>query len=464
MKGNSLIKRAVVAAIAAQLLCAAVLSSAALLHEFHTRVHALDVQVEGRADSLLGAVQDAEDVDASVTIDPAELKLPPRDIFAVYNQGGRLLGSSPGAPPTLIVREEAGFREVSLQHEKYRVFQRDAVRVIDRAEYGGVGLRRPVTLVYAVPEGHLRHEVFEATSFYIVTILLATGAMAFALPPLLRRTLRPLADLASAAGEIHAPAFPFDPPASAMELSELRPLTQVLNDSIGRVRASFAREHQFVSDAAHELKTAVAVIRSSAQLLLLRRRSEMEYEAGLKEVVDDVERLETLIAQMLELARVEEAREPDLPTIDLADAVTRVVQLVKPVADQRQVTVEVVAKSGTRVRMRQDAAETLLSNLLMNALQHSTATSPGIVISVVQSTAQSVQLSVADGGSGISPEALPYVFERFYREDRSRSRETGGTGLGLAIAKSIVESAGGSIRVESTPGVGTTMHVTFITA
>ena len=98
MKGKSLTTRAVLVALSAQLLCAAILCTAALWHEFHTRMHALDVQIQGSADSLLGAVQDAEDVDANVTLDPAELKLPPRDVFAVYNQGGRLLGASPNAP------------------------------------------------------------------------------------------------------------------------------------------------------------------------------------------------------------------------------------------------------------------------------------------------------------------------------------------------------------------------------
>lgn len=464
MKGKSLTTRAVLVALSAQLLCAAILCTAALWHEFHTRMHALDAQIQGSADSLLGAVQDAEDVDANVALDPAELKLPPRDVFAVYNQGGRLLGASPGAPPVLITRTEAGFREVRLPHEKYRVFQRNGLRVIDRAEYSGVGLRRPVTLVYAAPEGHLRHEVFEAARFYIVTILLATGAMAFALPALLRQTLQPLAELANAAGEIEAPTFPFNPPASAIELNELRPLTQVLNRSISRVRASFTREHQFVSDAAHELKTAVAVVRSSAQLLLLKRRTEAEYKTGLERVVDDVERLEALIAQMLQLARVEEAGQEKLPAIELGDIAHHVTALLKPIADQRRVIVRVDASSGVQVRLRRELAEALLSNLLLNAIQHSGPVSSPVIVSVSKTTAGSVDLRVTDSGSGISPEALPHIFERFYREDKSRSRETGGTGLGLAIAKSIVESAHGSIRVESAPGEGTTMHVTFIPA
>ena len=464
MKSKSLTTQTVLVALAAQMLCAAVLCGAALLHEWHTRMRALDAQIQGRSDSLLGAVQDAEDVDANVTIDPTELKLQPTDVFAVYNQGGRMLGSSASAPAALISRGASGFREVRMSGENYRVLQHDALRVIDRAENGGVGLRRPVTILYAMPEGHLRHEVFEAASFYIVTVLLATGAMAFLLPALLRRTLRPLADLAHATGEIRAPAFYFQPPRSAVQLDELRPLTDVLNRSIGRVRASFVREHQFVSDAAHELKTAIAVVHSSAQLLLLKRRTEKEYHAGLERVVEDVERLESLIVQMLHLARVEEMSQRDAPLVDLGEAAGSVAALLKPLAERRNVHLQIEARPGVQVRLRQDLAEALLSNLLLNAIQHSTASSPPVIVSVEKTEAGPISLRVIDGGSGISPEALPHIFERFYREDTSRSRETGGTGLGLAIAKSIVESARGRINVESEPGVGTTMHVTFMPA
>lgn len=464
MTSKSLTAQTVLVALAAQLVCALILCTAALLHEWHTRLRSLDAQIQGRSDSLLGAVQDAEDADANVTIDPMELKLPPRDVFAVYNQGGRMLGSSTDAPAVLTTRGQPGYREVRLAHEKYRILQRDALRVIDRAENGGVGLRRPVTILYAMPEGHLRHEVFEAASFYIVTILLATGAMAFLLPALLRRTLRPLADLASATGEIEPPAFHFQPPPSAVQLNELRPLTEVLSRSITRVRASFAREHQFVSDAAHELKTAVAVIRSSVQLLLLKRRSEAEYKTGLELIVDDVERLELLIAQMLDLARVEESSVASDASIDLGETAAQVAARLRPVAEERQLRVDVQASSGLRVRLRQDLAEALVSNLVLNALQHSSPESSPVLVSVCQHGADSVSLRVVDGGDGIAPEALPHIFERFYRADKSRSRETGGSGLGLSIAKSIVDSARGTIHVESTPGLGTTMRVTFMLA
>ena len=167
MKMSSLTRRAVLAVLLAELLCAVAFSLTALWHERATHLRTFDVMLQGRSDSLLGAIQDAEDPEANVTIDPAELNVPPHDVYAVYNQGGRLLGTSSHAPDKLITRSDDGFRTVHSGRHSYRVLQREALRVIDRAENGGVGLRRPVTILYAAPMDFIWHEIFEAASFYV---------------------------------------------------------------------------------------------------------------------------------------------------------------------------------------------------------------------------------------------------------------------------------------------------------
>jgi signal transduction histidine kinase len=118
---------------------------------------------------------------------------------------------------------------------------------------------------------------------------------------------------------------------------------------------------------------------------------------------------------------------------------------------------------GTLVRLPQEAAYALVSNLVLNAIQHSRAGAP-VAVRVARQGPSRVVLEVSDAGTGIARDALPHVFERFYREDGSRSRETGGTGLGLAICKSIVEAADGEISITSEVDAGTTVTAVFSAA
>src|SRR5579875_1219090 len=199
MKTVSLARRAVAIVLGVELLCAIGLSCTALLHERRTRLHAFDVMLQGRSDSLLGAVQDAEDPDDNVTIDPPELKVPPEDVYAVYNQGARLLGTSPGAPAQLIERGGDGIRPGAVDGKRYRILQREALRIIDRAENGGVGLRRPVTIIYASPTAGMWHDILAAAGFYIAVSLLLVCATAAILVLFMRRLLQPVQALAAAA-------------------------------------------------------------------------------------------------------------------------------------------------------------------------------------------------------------------------------------------------------------------------
>jgi signal transduction histidine kinase len=128
-----------------------------------------------------------------------------------------------------------------------------------------------------------------------------------------------------------------------------------------------------------------------------------------------------------------------------------------PVAEAAGVQLRSEVQAGTTVLLSAERADLLVSNLVMNAIQHS---SIGMTVEIdVVKTEQSVVLRVADTGHGIQASALPHVFERFYREDVSRSRQTGGVGLGLSICKAIVDTAGGTIIMKSKPEEGTEVRV-----
>ena len=463
MKIRSLSRQIVGIVLIAQVVCALLLATTAIFDEAHTHLRTFDVRLQGHSDSLLGAIQDAEDANSTVQVDPTELRLPEEDVFAVYNQGGQVLGSSPGAAPELTAQGADGFKSVRFHGIRYRVLQREAMRVIDRAEFGKAGLQRPVTIVYASPETRVWHQIFEAVRFSLVAIFVAAALTMGCVTLFLRRALQPLSDLGIAAGNISAPALAFDPPASVLQLRELRPLADVLSDAVRRLREAFEKEQRFVGDAAHELKTAIAVVRSSIQVLMLKRRTADEYAAGLERLLEDNVRVETLVAQMLLLARVEEAAGENVAALDLSvPAKTALLQL-QPVAEEWQLELRCDCPPEMLVRISAERAQVLISNIVLNAIQHSP---PGATVEVriAHHGEREVALEVNDCGSGISEEALPHIFERFYREDQSRSRTTGGTGLGLAICKSIADGAGAGIRVTSKTGKGTKVTIVFSAA
>jgi signal transduction histidine kinase len=254
----------------------------------------------------------------------------------------------------------------------------------------------------------------------------------------------------------------FHSPSAAMRLRELQPLADALTTMVGRLRAAFETEHQFISDAAHELKTAVAVVRSTVQVLSMKPRSTDEYQNGLDQVLADNMRVEELISRMLTLARFEE-RSSSLPEpIDLSRHVEAAAEKLGTYAEERGVLIRSSFEQRVPVRLRPEGAEILASNLILNAIQHSPKGSEVIVsVRLRGSGHRQAWLVVQDFGSGIAPENLTKIFDRFYREDPSRSRETGGFGLGLAICKSIVEAAGAEIRVQSVLNQGTVVTVSF---
>jgi signal transduction histidine kinase len=266
-------------------------------------------------------------------------------------------------------------------------------------------------------------------------------------------------ELAGEAENISIYRWNFRAPESAMETRELAPLASALSAAMQRLEASFAQQRRFVSDAAHELKTGVAVVKSSLQLLSMRQRTTEEYEAGVEVSLMDCERIEEIVARMLTLARAEHlsTAEQVSGTADLDEAAITSAQQFQSMAVVRSVTLTLAAHETALVPLSPEECALLCSNLVLNALQHSPPQSE--VRMVLQPEADWVALRIEDQGDGIDSALLPHVFERFSRGDPSRSRNTGGTGLGLAICKAIVDRAGGTIELQSERDRGTTAVV-----
>jgi signal transduction histidine kinase len=459
---RSITRRLIASVLLVELIFALAMTLLAGLYERHEHLRTLDIALEGRTDSILGAVQDAEDPEDNVKLDRTGLQLPPHDVYEVRDTSGRLLGRSPNwSGPT---REEQaayshdGYYNARINHESYRLLVRRGMRIVDPGDKGG-GTPRHVVIFYGAPTARLWGEVQEAMVFFSLSNLGLLAVTGLLMAWLLHRGLAPMRQLAAEAEKISARQWSFRPPESAVQTRELAPLASALAAAMQRLEASFFQQQHFVSDAAHELKTAVAVVKSSLQLLNMRSRTPAEYQAGIEVSLDDCQRMEDIVLRMLLLARTEAPTTPgSSPALaDLAAAAHTTLRHFRPMAEVRLVALSVSADHPATVPISAEECLLLCSNLVLNALQHSR---PNSAVRVsVQAQQSEAMLRVEDEGDGIDPALLPHVFERFSRGDPSRSRNTGGTGLGLAICRAIVDRAGGTIALESELDRGTTAIV-----
>jgi len=213
-----------------------------------------------------------------------------------------------------------------------------------------------------------------------------------------------------------------------------------------------------VNDAAHELKTVVAIQKSSLQVALQGDAVASDYRIGLERALEDVDRLNALVHRMLSLASLEGSdRAKEIELVALDETILAACDQLGPVAAAHRITIESQIAGRYYVASEEGLLQTLWVTLLENAIRYSHAhSSIRIDCNLTDNRATVV---VQDCGAGIRPEDLPHIFERFYRGDVSRSRDTGGFGLGLAIAKAIVEKHNGDTAVESERGAGTIVRV-----
>lgn len=461
MKTYSLSRSIIVTVLLVETLLALCTTGLALLYERRQHMQTFDVMLRGRADSLLGAVQDAEDEADNVMLAPKSIDLQREDLYQVREASGRVVGQSPQWSGQF----QSEFREGTRGHNfraqgrEYRGLVLHGVRQIDQEE-DSPGISRPVIIDYAAPLTPVYRAVGNAAKFLLLSnflVLLLTG---IAIYFLLRRGMAPLDLLAAEAAGISPPTWEFHVPEPALAVGELAVLARALEAAMQRLGDSFNQQRTFVNDAAHELKTAVTIIKSSLQLLESRPRSTSEYRAGLESCLADCARLEDLVHKLLTLARLEQSSAGELRSsgrTDLSECLREIATQMEPLATLRGVELNVKVAEGVQVLLPHEDCESLAFNLALNAIQHTL--SGGSVTLGAYAAAGMVQMEIEDSGEGISVADLPFVFNRFYRGDRSRARTTGGTGLGLAICKAIVDAYGGKIEIESEVGRGTRVRV-----
>ncbi|HEY6030717.1 MAG TPA: HAMP domain-containing sensor histidine kinase [Gaiellaceae bacterium] len=269
------------------------------------------------------------------------------------------------------------------------------------------------------------------------------------------RVLRPVDRITAAARRIQATNLS-ERIALEGPQDELKTLADTFDEMLGRLEASFTAQRQFVADASHELRNPLAVIQTNADVALWDEGVPESARTRIEAVRRASERMRKLVDDLLALARLELAA-AQRSEVDLAQLVHEVGDELDPLARAHGLVLEQDAESGVRVVADRDALKRALANLLDNAFRHSPPGAP-VRITAARRNGSAV-LSVADRGPGLTAEEQEHVFERFWRSDSARSRESGGAGLGLAIVRRIAESHGGAVAVSSEPGEGSTFEI-----
>ena len=241
---------------------------------------------------------------------------------------------------------------------------------------------------------------------------------------------------------------------------ELTILGEEFNDLTERLQISENKRRQFVSDASHELKTPLSSIKLLSDSILQYDMDQETIREFVSDIGNEADRLTRMTSKLLALTKSQHSDDgADAEIIYMAPTLERVSKMLSPLAMEGGVTIETDLHTDSQVLIQEDDLYQIAFNLAENGIKYNV---PGGKLSIsLHRQEDNAILRVSDTGMGIPPEAIGHVFERFYRVDKARSRQSGGSGLGLAIVRSIVERNNGQIHLQSTLGKGTVFTVEF---
>ena len=423
-----------------------VVGSAAVFQYWRTSLRAIDARLMEEARALAGRIAVVNDlleidIDTPAPVPPAAgaAGAPLTDAvryYGIYDATGRLLDGRAPAPsrlppgPPLGTRE--GFREARAAGPQ------DSVVVV----------------------GESLAPAYADVRRLLLSLLIASAAgAALALPVgvwLRRQLARSIRQIGETARAL-APGQPTRIDLTRVD-EELAAVARALNDAFDRLEQALARERQLTSDASHELRTPVTALVTETQWALGRERDAGAYRQSLEVCARQAQRMKTLVESLLTLARLEAGALPARrDAVPLRALVDETAAELGPLAGRHEVRVAVEGEAGALADPVQ--IRILLTNLLSNAIRYNRAGGE-VAVQLAEENGRA-RVSVRDTGPGLDPEAVPHVFERFWRADPSRAARDGGSGLGLAISKAIVDAHGGTIACDSRPGEGATFTVTL---
>jgi heavy metal sensor kinase len=320
-------------------------------------------------------------------------------------------------------------------------------------------LGKPYTIQVAVP----MHELREGLSGYAWTLMILIPAVLMIATAggwwMSRRALRPVDQIIDAARSIGEQSLAQRLPVPETQ-DELQRLSETLNQMLGRIESAFRRVTEFTADASHELRTPVALIRTTAEVALRKSRTSEEYRQALEDVHAESVRTTELIENLLTLARADAGKAAlERREIDLARIVREASQQGQKLAQAKGLGFSAdIPDAAVHALGDASALRRLLLIVIDNAVKY---TQQGEITVRLSSANGRSEIRVSDTGVGITESDLSRVFERFYRADKSRNRDSGGAGLGLSIAKWIADAHHGAIEARSASNRGATFVITL---
>lgn len=418
---------------------------------------------------------------ASVEVEPDDAKWQPaefnvefdqatlRDVrWIVSDERGQMVDHSPQ-----VSRKDADFAAVFAFSQSghspsddpvgigpWRVLQKQ----LDAPEPKPLALREPhefagVRITVARSQSEL-NATLQRLTLLVVVLPIVVWLLAAALGrSYVRHALEPLRAMADRARSVKGADFGLRLPVGSSQ-DELADLGNAFNRLLDELQHSYQRQHRFTGDAAHQLRTPLAVLQGQIDVALRRPRSSEEHERTLRVLADQVIEFRQIVESLLFLARAEDdSSVPEQETVDLSSWLHDYMHRWND--HPRRGDLTLCAENSTRATISKPLLAQLLDNLVGNAFKYSPPDSP--VTLTLNRNGTHVELSVADRGAGIDPADQAAIFEPFFRSAQARRDGIAGTGLGLTVASRIATALGGELRCDSTPGQGSKFSLTLPT-
>ncbi|MDE3038727.1 MAG: HAMP domain-containing histidine kinase, partial [Pseudomonadota bacterium] len=298
------------------------------------------------------------------------------------------------------------------------------------------------------------HGLIMTLFFGLPMVALITSAGGYIL---VRRALKPVESIRATAEQIAFGNLSNRLPVACTG-DALEHLSVTLNQMLERLEAAYEQASRFSADASHELRTPLTIMRSELEAMAREKNMPASLRERIGSVLEETERLSRIAENLFAISRLDtgEAKVQHI-RVDLATLAQSTAEQMALLAEEKQISLHIntlipVFVYGDSARLKQ-----IVVNLLDNAIKYTPG--HGMILLNVKAASHKAVLEVADNGIGIPADALPHVFNRFYRADKARTREMGGAGLGLSIVRSICQAHGGIVDIESREGEGTACRI-----